>query len=123
MLVRDPTSQKVSYIGRNKNTVSVRQAVALQSGLGGGGMLNRDFSRASGIKQQNTIQNSNYSRPISSAQRDVAKFTKDKRPVSSHINLRARMGIASIQSAKRTRSKINTNVENTLAQKTFTNEG
>lgn len=72
-------------------TVRVKQTAALQSQLGQGGMLNRDFSRASGFKVQNAYQNqvgSSYGMGgtihVNKIQQEIFQFTKDKRPVSSH---------------------------------------
>ena len=61
------------------NSISfVKQAVALQTGLGQGGGLNRNFSKASGMG----------ARPVSSALRTVQRLTQDKRPVSGHVQMR-----------------------------------
>jgi len=62
---------------------------------------------------------------MSSAQRDVAKFTRDKRPVSSHVNMRNRMGITSIQSAysrPRKSKDTHTQLTQTAGEQTMTRE-
>jgi len=49
MMVKDPAERaKSSRFGANY--ANVKQTAALQTGLGAGGMLNRDFSRSSGFR-------------------------------------------------------------------------
>lgn len=66
--------------------------MALQSGLGQGGGLNRDFSKASGFG----------TRPVSSALRTVQRLTNDKRPVSGHIQMRPNIRNKSAVTRKKT---------------------
>ena len=59
MMANDPTKSKFSHSNNPMNTVNLKQPVALQSGLGLGGSLNKSFSRSSGFKNQgNSTANS-----------------------------------------------------------------
>ena len=50
MQTRDPVTSKFSHTNNPLNTVSVKQPVALQSGIGQGGTLNRDMTKSSGFR-------------------------------------------------------------------------
>ena len=56
-MLKDPNLEKTRYSQNTITTVRVKQTAALQTQLGRGGMLNRDFSRASGFKVQNAYAN------------------------------------------------------------------
>jgi len=81
MQTRDPVTSKFSHTNNPLNTVSVKQPVALQSGIGQGGTLNRDMTKSSGFRVQNQL-----SMVIGghSNQPSVAQIAKNKRPVSCH---------------------------------------
>ena len=92
MMVKSPSEQqqqakRYTILSDNFSKISVKQVVALQSGLGQGGMLNRDLSKVSGgnvgpyVDREQTAKGS---RAGGGAQRQIIKFTKDKRPVSSY---------------------------------------
>ena len=87
MQARDPVQSKFSHSNNPLNTCAVKMPVALQSGLGKGGTLNKSFSRSSGLRIQDTM----HSMIGTSAQKtnihSVYKFTKDKRPVSSYSSI------------------------------------
>jgi hypothetical protein len=53
MMIKSPSenqnqAKRYTILSDNFSKINVKQAVALQSGLGQGGMLNRDLSKASG---------------------------------------------------------------------------
>lgn len=89
-MVKDPADRaKSSRFGANY--VNVKQTPALQSGLGAGGMLNRDFSRSSGFRVHDAF-NQLAGSSASKAQQHLLRFTKDKRPVSSHAMVARKNG-------------------------------
>ena len=56
MMVKSPSdaqnqSKRYTILSDNFSKINVRQAVALQSGLGQGGMLNRDLSKSGNISR------------------------------------------------------------------------
>ena len=96
MMIKSPSeynqnSKRFTILSDNFSKINVKQAVALQSGLGQGGMLNRDLSKvttgpgglsnAYGISQ---YPESGDRHVPSSSKRGLLRFTRDKRPVSSH---------------------------------------
>ena len=86
--MRDP--EQTRYSQNTVTTVRVKQTAALQTQLGRGGMLNRDFSRASGFKVQNAYANQigmGATIHVNRNQNHIVQYIKDKRPVSSHHTL------------------------------------
>lgn len=95
MMIKSPSAshqptagKRYTILSDNFSKINVKQAVALQSGLGQGGMLNRDLSKHGSVSRGAYGM---YQAPgdamggrFGGPQKNIIQFTRDKRPVSSH---------------------------------------